>query len=430
MIMFGCLARNFLCSAYMIHYPETTASWIRIVCLSIILMRGGMELDFTGKGLTVVLLTIIPQFSEAIAVACASRWIFGMNWALCFAQGFTLGAVSPAVVVPSLMILHKAEYGTKKGIPTTLIAAASFDDIIAITIFSVFLSVGLNGAPKSAEWLAAAADATASGTDLEHTEEEHKPIWYEIGFNIIQFIVGLIIAFGVGGLMGLFNKCSVEATRWPKFFFCLFMGIGVPIACDLVGWPETKFVAIIFFGYMCFRKWKEDKPEHELAVFWMFCQPFLFGTVGASVLFTKIEPSMIGKGFGTILIGVTARWFGTFMAAFEKKYTYRERAFMAFAWIPKATVQAALGGICLMRAQENGLSAQYVEWGQAMLTTAVFAICLTAPLGAIFINTLGTKWLMYDGDEETVEDQEEQVETKQDNAAADEKIEIAGTARE
>lgn len=105
-----------------------------------------MELDFEGKGITVALLTICPQFSEAIAVAIASRLIFGMTWPLCFAQGFTLGAVSPAVVVPSLMILHKADYGVKKGIPTTLIAASSFDDIIAITIFSVFLSIGLNSA--------------------------------------------------------------------------------------------------------------------------------------------------------------------------------------------------------------------------------------------------------------------------------------------
>ena len=122
---------------------------------------------------------------------------------------------------------------------------------------------------------------------------------------------------------------------------------------------------------------------------------------------------MIGKGFGTILIGVTARWLGTFLAAFEKKYTVRERAFMAFAWIPKATVQAALGGIMLMRAQAEGLTDQYQEWGQAMLTTAVFSICLTAPLGAIFINTLGTKWLNYDGDVEMNEDDdEEQGETK------------------
>lgn len=86
----------------------------------------------------------------------------------------------------------------------------------------------------------------------------------------------------------------MEATRVPKFLLCLFVGIAMPLFCDYVGWPETKFVAVIFFGYMCYRKWGENKPEHELAVFWMFCQPFLFGTVGAAVLFSNIEPSMVG----------------------------------------------------------------------------------------------------------------------------------------
>ena len=71
---------------------------------------------------------------------------------------------------------------------------------------------------------------------------------------------------------------------------------------------------------------------------------------------------------------------------------------MAFAWIPKATVQAALGGLALLEAQKRGL-ADYIEWSQAILTTAVFAVIITAPLGAIMINTLGTKWLIYDGDD-------------------------------
>ena len=123
------------------------AAYIRIICLSVILLRGGMELDFKGKGLTVVLLTLIPQVCEATAVAVASRFIFGLPWALCFAQGFTLGAVSPAVLVPSLMVLQKQGYGVKKGIPTTLIAASSFDDIIAITVFGVCINIAFNEAP-------------------------------------------------------------------------------------------------------------------------------------------------------------------------------------------------------------------------------------------------------------------------------------------
>lgn len=144
MIVFGCIARNFFCAEYMDHYPEPWAGWVRSICLSIILLRGGMELDFAGKGLTVVLLTLCPQNAEAVAAAAASRWIFSLPWPLAFAQGYTLGAVSPAVLVPSCMILHNNDYGVIKGIPTTLIAAASFDDIIAISVFSVFLTVAYN----------------------------------------------------------------------------------------------------------------------------------------------------------------------------------------------------------------------------------------------------------------------------------------------
>ena len=85
MIIFGCIARNFLCESYMQHYPEPVASWVRNICLSIILLRGGMELDFKGKGLTVVLMTLLPQNFEAIGGAVASRFIFNMPWPLCLA---------------------------------------------------------------------------------------------------------------------------------------------------------------------------------------------------------------------------------------------------------------------------------------------------------------------------------------------------------
>lgn len=125
-----------------------------------------MELDFKGKGLTVVLLTLTPQIFEATFAGLASRWIFKLPWPLCFAQGFTLGAVSPAVLVPSLMILHKAGYGTKKGIPTTLIAASSFDDIIAITVFGVFLTIAMNEAPGG-------------------IASEEDSILFEVGFNLL-----------------------------------------------------------------------------------------------------------------------------------------------------------------------------------------------------------------------------------------------------
>ena len=86
------------------------------------------------------------------------------------------------------------------------------------------------------------------------------------------------------------------------------------------------------------------------------------------------------------------------MATYEKKYTYRERAFMAFAWNGKDSVVAALGGVLLMKAKEVGLTEDYIQYGQAMQTTAVLAVVLAGPWAAIMINTLGTKWLKYDGE--------------------------------
>ncbi len=145
MIVCGCLVRNFY-GSYMDNLNEDWAEWVRMICLSIILLRGGLELDFEGKGLTVVLLTLCPQLVEASASAIAAKLIFGFTWTICVAMGFVLAAVSPAVVVPSCMKLQDQGFGTKKGIPTSLIAAASFDDIFAITFFGIAKTLAFNEA--------------------------------------------------------------------------------------------------------------------------------------------------------------------------------------------------------------------------------------------------------------------------------------------
>jgi len=104
------------------------------------------------------------------------------TWPLCFAHGFTLGAVSPAVVVPSMMILHKAGYGVKKGIPTSMIAASSFDDIIAITAFGIFITVSMNQAKGG----------------IASEEEGGDSIGFEVMMNLVQLVAGLVVGMGLG----------------------------------------------------------------------------------------------------------------------------------------------------------------------------------------------------------------------------------------
>jgi NhaP-type Na+/H+ or K+/H+ antiporter len=144
----------------------------------------------------------------------------------------------------------------------------------------------------------------------------------------------------------------------------------------------------------------------------MFCQPFLFGTVGAAVQFKDIDVTSLGPGIGVIFIGLTCRWLGAFLAMMEPKYTVKEKAFVAFGWIPKATVQAALGGVTIAEARKTG-DPTFIKNGKEMLTMAVFAICITAPLGAILIATLGKRWLKYDEEFDTTKNMGEQVEDKE-----------------
>ena len=269
MIVCGCISRNAFGWLTVEHYPEVWADWVRQICLSIILMRGGMELEFEGKGLTVLLLTFCPQIVEASTVAVLSRLLFGMPWTLCFANGFCLGAVSPAVLVPSIMILIEQKLGTKKGIPLIMLAASSFDDIVAITVFSILVSL-------SFESIGATQADSVGGMVL---------------WNVAQILIGIVIGVGLGISMKAFECCKCFHSNTlikVKFGFMLSVALATPYVFNVLSLEESKYIFIITYGYVCFRVWGDQKPDKELAFFWQFCQPFLFGSIGASILFSDI----------------------------------------------------------------------------------------------------------------------------------------------
>lgn len=136
--------------------------------------------------------------------------------------------------------------------------------------------------------------------------------------------------------------------------------------------------------------WKQNKPEHELAYIWDLMKPMLFGSVGAAIKVKEVSTGVLGKGLAIVLIGIIFRLTATFFCAIQRKYSLKEKIFMSIAWIPKATVQAAIGGVVLDEARKRGkIGEEYVKYGTDMLTIAVIAIVLTAPLGAILTNSLG-----------------------------------------
>lgn len=283
-------------------------------------MRGGLQLSFEGIGTTVGLLTLCPQLFEATAIAILSVYMFDMPWAVAYANGFCIGAVSPAVLLQSVMRLIQLNRGTKKGIPSIMLIASSFDDIVAITVFSAFISIAFDQVTSSSQ-----------GADIKTM----------VGMNVFYFVIGILFGAVAGFAMTIFNKCKCDCPKlkmYLKFFVCIFLAVSLPFACYHTRFDESKYIGIIFFGYFSFRVWGQDKPDPELAKFWMFCQPFLFSSVGASIIIKNIQVDIFGKAILILCIGVLCRLIGTFFVTAGQGFTTKERGFFAFSWIPKATV--------------------------------------------------------------------------------------------
>ena len=178
-----------------------------------------------------------------------------MPWTLCIALGFCLGAVSPAVLVPSVMILHKADYGTKKGIPTTMIAASSFDDIAAITVFGIMASLAYENV--------GAGESKVSGIKGDgEGHSESKSIPETIGRNILEIVSGFLFGMILGWLTGLiFNNAPLNDKKmiYVKLTFMVCLACFTPILAHLTEFPEGKYISIIFFGYSCNCFWKTNK---------------------------------------------------------------------------------------------------------------------------------------------------------------------------
>ena len=193
MIIFGCVARNLLgivkgdfnLITFMDSFNDIWAHYIRILCLGVILLRGGMEIEFKGTGLVVILLTLVPQAVEAAAIGLPSVGIFGMSFALAFALGNVIAAASPAILVPPLLKLIEKGYGVRKGIPTALIAASSFDDIVAITFFGICATVSFN---------------EVSGSNASPA--------MAVLVNLYQIITGIVLGLSLGFLMLVTRKCK------------------------------------------------------------------------------------------------------------------------------------------------------------------------------------------------------------------------------
>ena len=327
---------------------------LRKIALIIILTRAGLGLDLSGLkkiGRPAVLMCFVPASFELIGMILLAPKLMGLTVLEAAIMGAVLAAVSPAVVVPRMVKLMDEGYGVNEGIPQLILAGASVDDVYVIVLFSTFVGM-------------------MQGEGASILKFVNIPISIFLGIAI-GLLIGVLLAY-------FFKKMHIRDTS--KVFIILSISFLLVVMEDKLSTPITfsALIAIMFIGIGLQKK--RETVAKRLSVkygkLWVAAEVFLFVLVGATVNIGYI--GKVGVKALIVIIGALVfRMFGVFVCLLGTSLKRKERLFTMLAYTPKATVQAAIGGIPL---------ALGFSCGDLVLTVAVLAIVLTAPLGAFAID--------------------------------------------
>lgn len=327
---------------------------LRKIALIIILTRAGLGLDLSGLkkiGRPAVLMCFVPASFELLGMILLAPKLMGLSVLESAVMGAVLAAVSPAVVVPRMVKLMDEGYGVKEGIPQLILAGASVDDVYVIVLFSTFVGM-------------------MQGEGASILKFVNIPVSIFFGIAIGLFL-GVLLAY-------FFKKVHIRDTS--KVLIILSISFLLVVIEDKLTTAITfsSLIAVMFIGIGLQKK--REAVAKRLSVkygkLWVAAEVFLFVLVGATVNIEYL--GKIGaKAFVVIIGALIFRMFGVFVCLRGTSLKRKERLFAMMAYTPKATVQAAIGGIPL---------ALGLACGDTVLTVAVLAIVFTAPLGAFAID--------------------------------------------
>ena len=327
---------------------------LRKIALIIILTRAGLGLDLSGLkkiGRPAVLMCFVPASFELLGMILLAPKLMGLSVLESAVMGAVLAAVSPAVVVPRMVKLMDEGYGVKEGIPQLILAGASVDDVYVIVLFSTFVGM-------------------MQGEGASILKFVNIPVSIFFGIATGLFL-GVLLAY-------FFKKVHIRDTS--KVLIILSISFLLVVIEDKLTTAITfsSLIAVMFIGIGLQKK--REAVAKRLSVkygkLWVAAEVFLFVLVGATVNIEYL--GKIGaKAFGVIIGALIFRMFGVFVCLLGTNLKRKERLFAMMAYTPKATVQAAIGGIPL---------ALGLACGDIVLTVAVLAIVFTAPLGAFAID--------------------------------------------
>lgn len=343
------------------------SSELRQMALIIILLKAGLSLnlaDLKKVGRPAVMLSCVPASFELLGYVLFAPMILGINRIEAAVMGAVLAAVSPAVVVPRMVKLMETGYGTKKSIPQMILAGSSCDDIFVIVLFSTFSGMAQGGSARLMDFA-----------------------------NIpVSIVSGILLGAVAGWLLSLFFETAYAKEHYVRNSMKVIIVLGVSFLLMSVETWVKPYISVsgmlAVVSMACVLKLRSIKSvsarlSEKFGKLWLAAEVLLFVLVGAAV---DIRYTM-GAGLAAVLMIFTAlifRTIGVLICLAGTVMDWKERLFCVIAYLPKATVQAAIGSVPM---------AMGLPCGQIVLSVAVMAILITAPLGALGMDSTFEKLL-------------------------------------
>lgn len=363
--LLGMLFTGIILGPYVLNFIDDSilsiSADLRKIALIIILTRAGLSLDIKDLkkvGRPAVLMCFIPACFEMTGMVLLAPRILGISTLDAAIMGAVVAAVSPAVVVPKMIKLMEEGYGVKQGIPQLILAGASVDDVFVIVMFTAF-------------------------TGLAQGEAVSLKSFVNVPLSVIT---GIFVGLAAGCLLAkFFEKVHIRDTSKVMILLSVsfILVTAEDYAADMI--PFASFIGVMAAG-ISLQKKREVVAKRLSSKFnklWVVSEIMLFVLVGAAVDIQYAVKAGIAPVF-LIFSVLIFRMTGVFVCLLKTKLNIKERAFCMLAYMPKATVQAAIGGLPLAM----GLSC-----GNIVLSVAVIAILITAPLGAFCIDMTYKRFL-------------------------------------
>jgi len=362
----GMLFVGILCGPYVLNLMSPDMMKVsgdfRKIALIVILLRAGFELrrDTLNRiGRAAITMSCIPALFEIVGIVLVAPGLLHISILEAAILGAILSAVSPAVVVPLMIDFMDRGRGARKGIPTLILAASSVDDVFVIVLFTIFMGMYGGGAVN---------------------------LWAKLGEIPVSIGLGILMGF----IPGYFLSWLFTRYDWrPPRRTLVVLGTAIILTWlekVLEPWvPVASLLGVMAIGFIILEK---SEPiahliSQKLKKLWVFAELLLFVLVAAQVNIHVVWKAGLA-GTIVIVVGLIFRSVGTYISLFGAGLDWKEKLFCVVAYIPKATVQAAIGAVPL---------AAGVASGDVILAVAVLSILLTAPLGAIGIMLFGERIL-------------------------------------